>query len=113
MGKLMTAVTKKITDSYDGRNLKKFLEINGDKIQGDDKMDNKTLQRLELAINDHRNNKTYQYSFAESDYYLSQLQETKFKTLVDEMIESGEFEVDTKKVSPKTWYKIKNNPYYT
>lgn len=76
-------LTKKITDSYDGRNLKKFLEINGDKIQGDDKMDNKTLQRLELAINDHRNNKTYQYSFAESDYYLSQLQETKFKTPYD------------------------------
>ena len=38
--------------------------------------------------------------------------ETKFKQIVDEMIENGEFEVDTKKVSPKVWYKIKNNPYY-
>ena len=39
-------------------------------------------------------------------------EETKFKQIVDEMIETGEFEVDTKKVSPKVWYKIKNNPYY-
>jgi len=40
-------------------------------------------------------------------------EEMKYKQIVDEMVESGEFEVDTKKVSPKTWYKIKNNPYYT
>jgi hypothetical protein len=39
-------------------------------------------------------------------------EETKFKTLVDEMIESGEFELDDKKSSSKVWYKIKNNPYY-
>jgi hypothetical protein len=39
-------------------------------------------------------------------------EETKHKQIVDEMIETGEFEVDTKKVSPKVWYKIKNNPYY-
>jgi hypothetical protein len=39
-------------------------------------------------------------------------EETKFKTLVDEMIESGEFEVDSAKSSQKVWYKIKNNPYY-
>ncbi len=39
-------------------------------------------------------------------------EETKIKDLIDEMIQIGEIEVDTKKVSPKTWYKIKNNPYY-
>ena len=39
-------------------------------------------------------------------------EETPLKQIVDEMIEKGEFEVDTKKVSPKVWYKIKNNPYY-
>ena len=37
---------------------------------------------------------------------------TKYKKIIDEMIETGELEVDTKKVSAKTWYKIKNNPYY-
>ena len=42
----------------------------------------------------------------------SNWEETKFKTLVDEMIESGEFEVDSAKSSQKVWYKIKNNPYY-
>ena len=40
-------------------------------------------------------------------------EETKFKQIVDEMIETGEFEVDAKKSSSKVWYKIKNNPYYT
>ena len=39
-------------------------------------------------------------------------EETKFKQIVDEMIETGEFEVDDKKSSSKVWYKIKNNPYY-
>ncbi len=43
----------------------------------------------------------------------SDWEETKFKEIVDEMIESGEFEVDAKKSSSKVWYKIKNNPYYT
>jgi len=43
----------------------------------------------------------------------SNWEETKFKEIVDEMIESGEFEVDGKKSSSKVWYKIKNNPYYT
>ena len=43
----------------------------------------------------------------------SNWEETKFKEIVDEMIESGEFEVDDKKSSSKVWYKIKNNPYYT
>jgi hypothetical protein len=37
---------------------------------------------------------------------------TKYKQIIDEMIETGELEVDVKKVSSKTWYKIKNNPYY-
>ena len=39
-------------------------------------------------------------------------EETKLKQIVDEMIETQEFVIDEKKVSPKTWYKIKNNPYY-
>lgn len=39
-------------------------------------------------------------------------EETKIKDVIEEMIETGEFEVDTKKISPKTWYKIKDNPYY-
>ena len=43
----------------------------------------------------------------------SDWEETRFKEIVDEMIESGEFEVDAKKSSSKVWYKIKNNPYYT
>ena len=42
----------------------------------------------------------------------SNWEETKIKDLVDEMIQTGQFEVDTKKISPKVWYKIKNNPYY-
>ena len=37
-------------------------------------------------------------------------EETKLKQIVDEMIETQEFVIDEKKVSPKTWYKIKNNP---
>jgi len=37
-------------------------------------------------------------------------EETKFKQIVDEMIKTGEFEVDTKKVSPKVWYKSKITP---
>ena len=37
---------------------------------------------------------------------------TKYKQIIDEMIETGDLEVDAKKVSSKTWYKIKNNPYY-
>jgi hypothetical protein len=42
----------------------------------------------------------------------SDWESTKYKQIIDEMIETGELEVDTKKVSAKTWYKIKNNPYY-
>jgi hypothetical protein len=42
----------------------------------------------------------------------SDWESTKYKRIIDEMIETGELEVDVKKVSSKTWYKIKNNPYY-
>ena len=42
----------------------------------------------------------------------SDWESTKYKQIIDEMIETGELEVDTKKVSSKKWYKIKNNPYY-
>lgn len=39
-------------------------------------------------------------------------EKTKIKDVVEKMIEDGDFEIDAKKISSKTWYKIKNNPYY-
>jgi hypothetical protein len=39
-------------------------------------------------------------------------EETKIKERVEEMIKDEDFVIDDKKISPKTWYKIKNNPYY-
>ena len=39
-------------------------------------------------------------------------EETKIKDIVEQMIETGEFEVDPKTSGDKKWYKIKDNPYY-
>lgn len=42
----------------------------------------------------------------------SDWEKTKHKTIIEDMIGAGDFELTPKSSAGKKWYRIKNNPYY-
>lgn len=76
-------LAKTLANKYDGSDLRKFLEIHGDRIQGDHKIDDITVKKLKLAINDHQKGKVYNFNSLEKDYYSEQFKSIDFKTPYD------------------------------